>query len=43
MGTKILYFESYLKLEADLVEDDIRSVLDENKSIFIFDELVPGF
>ena len=35
-------FESYLRTEIDLVEDDIRLVLDENNSGFITYELEPG-
>ena len=35
-------FESYLRKEVDLVEDDIRLVLDEYSSNFIYDELPPG-
>ena len=35
-------FESYLRTEVDLVEDDIRVVLDENISIFITYELEEG-
>ena len=35
-------FESYLRTEVDLVEDDIRLVLDENNSSFITYELEPG-
>ena len=35
-------FESYLRTEIDLVEDDIRLVLDENNSTFITYELDPG-
>ena len=36
-------FESYLRIEVDLVEDDIRLILDENKSNFLNFELLPGF
>ena len=36
-------FESYLRTEVDLVEDDVRLVLDEYNSSFITDELEPGF
>ena len=35
-------FENYLKTEIDLVEDDIRLVLDEYNSIFITYEIEPG-
>ena len=35
-------FESYLRTEVDLVEDDIRLVLDEYNSSFIAYELEPG-
>ena len=35
-------FESYLRTEVDLVEDDIRLVLDEYSSSFITYELEPG-
>ena len=35
-------FESYLRTEADLVEDDIKLVLDEYNSSFITYELEPG-
>ena len=35
-------FESYLRTEVDLVEDDIKLVLDEYNSIFITYELEPG-
>ena len=35
-------FESYLRTEADLVEDDIKLVLDEYNSSFITYELKPG-
>ena len=35
-------FESFLKTEIDLVEDDIRLVLDENNSNFITYEVQPG-
>ena len=35
-------FESYLRTEIDLVEDDIRLVLDKYKSSFITYELQPG-
>ena len=35
-------FESYLRTEVDLVEDDIRLVFDEYKSSFITYELQPG-
>ena len=34
--------ESFLRTEVDLVEDDIRLVLDEFSSIFITHELSPG-
>ena len=36
-------FESYLRTEVDLVEDDIKLVLDEYNSSFITYELEPGF
>ena len=36
------HFESYLRTEVDLVEDDIRLVLDEYNSSFITYELEPG-
>ena len=35
-------FESFLRTEIDLIEDDIRLVLDENQSSFITYELEPG-
>ena len=35
-------FESYLRTEVDLVEDDIKLVLDEQSSSFITYELEPG-
>ena len=35
-------FESYLRTEVDLVEDDIKLVLDEYNSSFITNELQPG-
>ena len=35
-------FESYLRTEVDLVEDDIRLVLDESNSSFITYEVIPG-
>ena len=35
-------FESYLRTEVDLIEDDIKLVLDENNSSFITYELEPG-
>ena len=35
-------FESYLRTEVDLVEDDIELVLDENNSCFNTYELDPG-
>ena len=35
-------FESYLRTKIGLVEDDIRLVLDENKSSFITYEISPG-
>ena len=35
-------FESYLRTEVDLVEDDVRLVLDEYNSSFITYELEPG-
>ena len=35
-------FESYLRTEIDLVEDDIKLVLDEYNSSFITYELDPG-
>ena len=35
-------FESYFRTEIDLVENDIRLVLDENDSCFITYELQPG-
>ena len=35
-------FESYLKTEVDLIEDDIKLVLDEYNSSFITYELSPG-
>ena len=35
-------FESYLRTEVDLVEDDINVVLTEDKSSFITYELEPG-
>ena len=35
-------FESYLRTEVDLVEDDIKLVLDEYNSSFITYELEPG-
>ena len=36
-------FESYLGTEIDLVKDNIRLVLDENKSSFVTYDLQPGF
>ena len=36
-------FESYLRTEVDLVEDDIKLVLDEYNSSFIAYQLEPGF
>ena len=36
-------FESFLRTEIDLVEDDIRLVLDEFDSSFITYELTPSF
>ena len=36
-------FEGFLKTEIDLVEDDIRLVLDESNSKFITYEVQPGF
>ena len=41
-GSVFQDFESYLKTEVDLVEDDIRLVLDKYTSSFIFYELQPG-
>ena len=35
-------FESYLRTEVDLIEDDVRLVLDENNSKFIIYEIRPG-
>ena len=35
-------FEIYLKTDVDLVEDDIRLVLDKNKTNFLKYELQPG-
>ena len=35
-------FESFLGTRIDLVEDDIRLVLDEYNSNFIFYEITPG-
>ena len=35
-------FESYLRAEIDLVEDDIKLVLDQKNSSFISYELEPG-
>ena len=35
-------FESFLRTQIDLVEDDIKLVLDENKSSFTTYELTPG-
>ena len=35
-------FESFLRTQIDLVEDDIKLVLDEYNSNFVTDELVPG-
>ena len=35
-------FESFLRTEVDLVEDDIRLVLDDYNSSFIIYELEPG-
>ena len=35
-------FESYLRTEDDLVEDDIKLVLDEYNSRFITSDLEPG-
>ena len=35
-------FESYLRTEVDLVEDDIKLVLDEYNSSFITYEIEPG-
>ena len=35
-------FESYLRTEVNLVEDDIRLVLEEYNSNFITYELLPG-
>ena len=36
-------FENFLRIQIDLVEDDIKLVLDEYNSIFITYELEPGF
>ena len=36
-------FESFLRTEVDLVQDDIKLVLDEYNSSFITYELDPGF
>ena len=36
-------FESFLRTEVDLVEDEIRLISDENNSFFITYELEPGF
>ena len=36
-------FESFPRTEVDLVEDDVRSVLDEYKSSFITYEIEPAF
>ena len=35
-------FETYLRTEVDLIEDDIKLVLDEYNSSFITYELQPG-
>ena len=35
-------FENYLRKKADLVEDDIKLVLDKNNSSFVTYELEPG-
>ena len=35
-------FESFLRTRIDLVEDDVRLVLDDNNSNFITYELTPG-
>ena len=42
-GSVFQDFESYLRTEVDLVEDDIKLVLDEYNSNFITYELDPGF
>ena len=36
------HFESYLRTEVDLVEDDIRLVLDKYNSSFVTHKLQPG-
>ena len=41
-GSVFQDFDSYLRPEVDLVEDDIRLVLDKYKSSFITFELEPG-
>ena len=40
--SKFQDFESFLRTEVDLVEDDIKLVLDEYNSSFISSELQPG-
>ena len=42
-GSAFEDFESYLRTEVDLVEDDIKLVLDEYNSSFVTYELDPGF
>ena len=42
VDSKFRDFESFLGTEIDLVEDNIRLVLDEYKSSFITYELQPG-
>ena len=43
ISSKIQDFESFLGTETELVEDDIRLVLDEYNSSFITYQLEPGF
>ena len=42
ISSKFEDFESYLRTEVDLVEDDIKLVLGEYNSSFITYELTPG-
>ena len=42
-GSVFQDFESFLRTEVDLVEDDIKLVLDEYNSNFVTYELYPGF
>ena len=41
-SSKFQHFKNFLRTEIDLVDDDIKLVLDEYSSCFITNEISPG-